>query len=390
MSTQSMPNIAPLANEVFEYSSRGPEDGLYLERLESFMDKCLAEIKAFSEREMRPFDETRRSVAEWHAKYLFQPQMESSKAAILPIAEKRQYVRSVLMDTSRILETLAETSGTQSFFLAVDPPDPLDHGFLGGSLKGREFWRSLRYGGEHGAKAFKQQCLKSGTESDSLLYNVAPASVANSSQISQASSSNTPARTVKAHLYDTVRKALRSASGIRNAEMKWTNPERLDTYNVRLVGWPEDIPFQNPSCLKTDQNRRLLESFKSGTTKFHNVRMNHTSHPEDQSQANEDDDFSWAFDPNGGSSPDSVGPENTLAALPRPVTSTAPSVVTESSSGTGSNTREATPSENSELFNPWNNLDPSVIYEHESNPLDWRDEQTRSRKRPRNEDDNVK
>lgn len=32
-------------------------DGLFLERLEAFMDKCLLEIKAFSDRESKPFEE---------------------------------------------------------------------------------------------------------------------------------------------------------------------------------------------------------------------------------------------------------------------------------------------------------------------------------------------
>ncbi|KAF8206402.1 hypothetical protein K438DRAFT_1525392, partial [Mycena galopus ATCC 62051] len=57
------------------------------------------------------------------------------------------------------------------------------------------------------------------------------------------------ARSLKADLYDGVRKALRSTSGVRNAEMKWTNPALLATYGVYLVGWPPTIPAQNPSSL---------------------------------------------------------------------------------------------------------------------------------------------
>ncbi|EEB94931.1 hypothetical protein MPER_06180, partial [Moniliophthora perniciosa FA553] len=56
-------------------------------------------------------------------------------------------------------------------------------------------------------------------------------------------------KSVKLELYESIRKALRSVSGIRNAEMKWTQPDRLYTYGVRLVGWPPDIPTQNPSSL---------------------------------------------------------------------------------------------------------------------------------------------
>jgi len=47
---------------MLEFSARAPgsPDGLFLERLETFMDKCLADIKAFSERENRPFAEVYR------------------------------------------------------------------------------------------------------------------------------------------------------------------------------------------------------------------------------------------------------------------------------------------------------------------------------------------
>jgi hypothetical protein len=44
---------------MFELNQKDREalDGLFLERLDAFMDKWLAEIKAFSERELRPFEE---------------------------------------------------------------------------------------------------------------------------------------------------------------------------------------------------------------------------------------------------------------------------------------------------------------------------------------------
>ena len=32
-------------------------DGLFFERLDAFMDKCLADIRVFAERESRPFEE---------------------------------------------------------------------------------------------------------------------------------------------------------------------------------------------------------------------------------------------------------------------------------------------------------------------------------------------
>jgi hypothetical protein len=45
---------------MFEYESSDSamsKDALFLERLDTFMDKCLIDIKAFAERELRPYQE---------------------------------------------------------------------------------------------------------------------------------------------------------------------------------------------------------------------------------------------------------------------------------------------------------------------------------------------
>ena len=45
---------------MFEYESSDnamSKDALFLERLDTFMDKCLTDIKAFAERELRPYQE---------------------------------------------------------------------------------------------------------------------------------------------------------------------------------------------------------------------------------------------------------------------------------------------------------------------------------------------
>ena len=56
---QSAPHAS--TSKVFEYSSPDSDatatDALFLERLETFMDRSLADIKAFSEREGRSFEE---------------------------------------------------------------------------------------------------------------------------------------------------------------------------------------------------------------------------------------------------------------------------------------------------------------------------------------------
>lgn len=104
----------------------------------------------------------------------------------------------------------------------------------------------------------------------------------------------------------------RLASGIRNAEMKWTSPEKLNVYGVRLVGWPSAIPAQNPSTLKTNQNKLLLDSLENGTMRFERIivpsgstePIDHSNTPAagpfDGQRGNEDIDFSWAYDADGG------------------------------------------------------------------------------------------
>ncbi|PFH52998.1 hypothetical protein AMATHDRAFT_138738 [Amanita thiersii Skay4041] len=318
---------------MLEHSGRNNKqpDGLFLERLDTFMAKCLADIRAFSEREQRPFEETRQYVAEWHAKYLFQPKSSTTTATTadktfptttntdtINVATHWQTrIHSILCEASRVLESLYETSGIQSFLLAVDPPNPADNGFLGGSLLGREFWRSMRGGGKAGAKSFRVYCLKEMPPPAPLNQ---PLSIADATvpAIDSASSSSAPvparrgvtAKSLKTELYDKFRKTLRRVSGVRNAEMKWTSPDRLDVYGVQLVGWPSDIPAQNPSTLKQGQNKRLMEALESGMIRFEKIGGNRrTESPHETPSVEEnvqqvniepEDDFSWALDTDAG------------------------------------------------------------------------------------------
>jgi len=76
--------------EMLEFSTRDPAtpDGLFFERLDAFMVKCLADIKAFADRECRPFEETRQYVAEWHSKYLFNPPIPTQPTASATTSSK--------------------------------------------------------------------------------------------------------------------------------------------------------------------------------------------------------------------------------------------------------------------------------------------------------------
>ena len=50
--------------------------------------------------------------------------------------------------------------------------------------------------------------------------------------------------------------------------MRWKNQSNLETYGVRLVGWPADIPMQNPSTLSAAQNTQILNALNEGTMQF--------------------------------------------------------------------------------------------------------------------------
>lgn len=233
----------------FQQNEPSTSNELFLERLDAFTAKTLADIKAFSTRENIPYDQVRRHVAERHSEYLFGNSTSPST--------RQQNIHNVLLSTSRVLESLQATSGVQSFILAINPNDAEDEGFLGGSSLGREFWRSLRGGGLPGVKALKSLAISTLQDSNLSLHGTGIPS-----------RQKETAHSLKSDVYARVRTLLRSTSGIRNAEMKWTNHANLSVYGVRLEGWPTSIPMQNPSTLSTNQNRELRDALASGTLRF--------------------------------------------------------------------------------------------------------------------------
>ena len=50
----------------------------------------------------------------------------------------------------------------------------------------------------------------------------------------------------------------RAVSGVRNAEMKWTKPEKLSAYGVALEGWPRHIEYKNPSKMAFNETSTLM------------------------------------------------------------------------------------------------------------------------------------
>ena len=91
----------------------------------------------------------------------------------------------------------------------MDPFNPSDVGFLGGSLVGREFWRGFRGGGETGARSFK---IHSTTQLRSKDEHIDVAST-QTTVPPQLSVPPAPkmyhAKSLKNELYESVRSALR-------------------------------------------------------------------------------------------------------------------------------------------------------------------------------------
>lgn len=189
-------------------------------------------------------------------------------------------VYNILSSTCQLLESLLATAGVQSFVVAINPNDAEDEGFLGGTPLGKEFWTSLRGGGAAGAKALKSLAI-------STLQDPCSPSTSTFHATGAPSRQKETAHSLKSEVYARVRTLLRrvcdsfrllrllmecrhdrATSGVRQAEMKWTNHGNLSVYGVRLEGWPPSIPMQNPSTLSSSQNRALRDALSNGTLKF--------------------------------------------------------------------------------------------------------------------------
>ena len=131
-------------------------------------------------------------------------------------------VLDALRSTSRILESLHELAGLQSFFLVVNPHDPDDEGFLGGTVLGREFWRGHRGCGIAAAEAFRAQCVKALKQTSSPIVGAAasvvlPGQIQGPAQppvqmLNMKSQKKGPAISLKMDIYADVRNALRYVS----------------------------------------------------------------------------------------------------------------------------------------------------------------------------------
>ncbi|KAI0091207.1 hypothetical protein BDY19DRAFT_689234 [Irpex rosettiformis] len=276
------------------YSSAG-DDELYLERLQALYEKQIGEIHAFARREGRAYKDVQKTIARWYSQTLFDSL--SNPQDSVNHEERNTKLSTIMRMISDALESLEVVSGHQSFFLIVNPNDESDQGFLGGTILGREFWRGHRGCGAAGALAFNLFCQKAAHP------NVSNSSVAGTTHVLQQpqpvptqpigivpypthphgeAPKKNLASTVKAEVYASVRNAIRTVTGRRNAEMKWSNHERLvEAYGVRLEGWPPSVPKQNPSTLSVTQNKEILQVLQNGSMRFVSVKST-TLEPRDR------------------------------------------------------------------------------------------------------------
>ncbi|KIJ49407.1 hypothetical protein M422DRAFT_65921 [Sphaerobolus stellatus SS14] len=272
-------------------SSKGgktPQDGLFLERLETFLEGQMKEIETFASREGRPLEEIRRLVALPHVKHLFSQDLSLPKPEDNGVPSKPSLpsLKLILSRISRCLRVLHSTAALESLLLVVSPATPptdsapeslaSESSWIGGSELGKEFWMGIKGGGLSGARAFRiksQMQHKSGSQDKDLDANV----TANASEAVPISAQTvvppTPRKVtgkdIKTELNAAVRQALRLTSGKPDADMRWTKPQSMeDLYEVRLVGWPSSVSFRNPSNNSLKENKLLLDYVRTGKLKF--------------------------------------------------------------------------------------------------------------------------
>ncbi|KAF8751832.1 hypothetical protein RHS01_08453 [Rhizoctonia solani] len=210
-------------------AGESPDGTTFEDRLRSLMRRQGDELRAFAEREARNVDEV-----------------------------------NTITRMDAALEHLHQALGYDGFLAVVTPVDADgDGGITAGTKVGLEFWKGLRGGGLAGLKSLKLRCKASretmGALSDRLGGNT------NSTTTSTASRKSLD---IKQELNSAMRNALREAAGDPLAEMRWTKPDQLEGYGVRIIGWPPEIALRNPSNNPVRDNKTLLQLLKSGQLRF--------------------------------------------------------------------------------------------------------------------------
>lgn len=141
------------------------------------------------------------------------------------------------------LEHLHQALGYDGFLAVVTPVDADgDGGITAGTKLGLDFWKGLRGGGLAGLKSLKLRCKASKEQMSAM-----PDRLTSNSGGSMTMTASRKSLDIKQELNSAMRNALREAAGDPLAEMRWTKPEQLEGYGVRIIGWPPDIALRNPS-----------------------------------------------------------------------------------------------------------------------------------------------
>ncbi|KAG9074478.1 hypothetical protein FS749_013962 [Ceratobasidium sp. UAMH 11750] len=226
------------------------------ERLRALMRQQGDELRSFAEREGRNVDEIR-SQAVTMANT--SPHEFLYSAAMQPLTPQETITK---MDAA--LEHLHQALGYDGFLAIVTPVDADgDGGITAGTKIGLEFWKGLRGGGLAGLKSLKLRC-KASREAIDLGHGRLPSNTGTPMGVSASRKS----LDIKQELNSAMRNALREAAGDPLAEMRWTKPEQLEGYGVRIIGWPPEIALRNPSNNPVRDNKTLLSLLKSGQLRF--------------------------------------------------------------------------------------------------------------------------
>ncbi|KAJ1300020.1 hypothetical protein OPQ81_011140 [Rhizoctonia solani] len=237
-------------------TGESPDGSTFEDRLRSLMRRQGDELRAFAEREGRNVDEIRSQAT---AMATSSPHEFLYSVAMQPLTPQDTITR---MDAA--LEHLHQALGYDGFLAVVTPVDADgDGGITAGTKVGLEFWKGLRGGGLAGLKSLKLRC-KANRET---MGNM-PERLGTNTPAAAASTASRKSLDIKQELNSAMRNALREAAGDPLAEMRWTKPEQLEGYGVRIIGWPPEIALRNPSNNPVRDNKTLLQLLKSGQLRF--------------------------------------------------------------------------------------------------------------------------
>ncbi|KAH7325287.1 hypothetical protein B0J17DRAFT_681770 [Rhizoctonia solani] len=237
-------------------TGESPDGSAFDDRLRSLMRRQGDELRAFAEREGRNIDEIRSQAA---GMATASPHEFLYTAAMQPLTPQDTITR---MDAA--LEHLHQALGYDGFLAVVTPVDADgDGGITAGTKIGLEFWKGLRGGGLAGLKSLKLRC-KANREN---MSSGVPERVGATAPVATSTASR-KSLDIKQELNSAMRNALREAAGDPLAEMRWTKPEQLEGYGVRIIGWPPEIALRNPSNNPVRDNKTLLQLLKSGQLRF--------------------------------------------------------------------------------------------------------------------------